>query len=399
MTKKICILLPWSINRDSRAQRTAITLAKKFIVEIFCISADDTEINPGLLRSYKIKRIKSKERTVWDRFYLPFHSSSMLLFNELKQVIHEYDIIYCHDLPSLMAICKLKQRNDFKIVYDIHDIYLETINQGINKELMSTISWVKSNITSYIFKFFINRIEGNCITNANLVFTVNESITTYIKEKYRIDCKTIQNFPINLDVPEIKKLRKKLDLSLSDKIVIYHGNLGGGRYLNEIVESSKYYDEHIYLVIMGNGQLQGVLETKAGKNAFFLNSVPYESLFEYTSDANLGLVLLEHINYSKKHASANKLFEYMACGIATLASDSPELIKVIEAEKNGIITKNFKPKDIALRINEFFRNEKEAILMGNQGRKAFENKYNWGLEEKKMLKLFEFNDKNNDCNS
>ena len=89
----------------------------------------------------------------------------------------------------------------------------------------------------------------------------------------------------------------------------------------------------------------------------------------------------------------------MACGIATLASDSPELIKVIGAEKNGIITKKFKPKDIALRINEFFRNEKEAILMGNQGRKAFENKYNWGLEEKKMLQLFEFNDKKNDCNS
>lgn len=399
MKKKICILLPGSINRDSRAQRTAITLAKKFIVEIFCISTDDTEINPALLRSYKIKRIKSQERTVWDRFYLPFHSNSMLLFNELKQVIHEYDIIYCHDLPSLMAVCKLKQRNHIKIVYDIHDIYFETINQGINKKLMSTITWVKANITTYIFKFFINRIERNYITNANLVFSVNESISSYIKKKYRVDCKTIQNFPINFNIPEIKKLRKKLDLSISDKVVIYHGNLGGGRYLNEIVKSSEFYDEHINLVIIGDGQLQRVLKTKAGKNVFFLNSVPYESLFGYTSDANLGLVLLEHINYSKKHASANKLFEYMGCGIPILASDSPELVKVIEAEKNGFITKNFKPKNIATTINEIFRNEKETIRMGNQGRRAFENKYNWAIEEKKLLQLFKFIDKKNDCNS
>ena len=81
----------------------------------------------------------------------------------------------------------------------------------------------------------------------------------------------------------------------------------------------------------------------------------------------------------------------MACGIATLASNSPELVKVLEVEKNGIIAHQYEPKEIAKVINEFFKNKKEEKLMRNRGRKAYENRYNWQLEEKKLLELFEFN--------
>ena len=141
---------------------------------------------------------------------------------------------------------------------------------------------------------------------------------------------------------------------------------------------------------MGNGELKDNLKTISAVNTYFLSSVPYENLFQYTSDANLGIVLLEHINYSKKHASANKLFEYMACGIPVLISNSPELIKVVRKEGNGIIINEISPIEIAKTINKFFESHNSDKNLGYFGRKAFENKYNWNTQECLLLELFEF---------
>ena len=392
MPKKICVILPWNINEDSRAQRTALSLSAKFIVDIFCISENLDEDKPFLIKNLNITRIKPISRKILDRFYLPFYSTSILMKNEIQPVIDDYDLIYCHDLPALMTANKLKLTRQ-KIIYDIHDLYTETINQGLRHVELSKLRKLKVKVTTILFRYFIKKIEQNYIRYCSLVFSVNESISKYISDKYQLECKTIENFPIKQNLPKEKKLRKILGLTDDQNILIYHGNLGGGRYLKEIIESAFFYNQDISLVVIGNGELKNFLETISNSNTFFLSSVPYENLFQYTSDANLGIVLLEHINYSKKHASANKLFEYMACEIPVLISNSPELIKIIHSEGNGIIIDEINPIEIAKTINKFFENHNDYKNLGIYGRKAFENKYNWNTQECLLLDLFEFKNK------
>jgi glycosyltransferase involved in cell wall biosynthesis len=392
MTKKICVILPWNINEDSRAQRTALSLSSKFFVDIFCLSDNPDETKPFLINNLNITRIKPISRKILDRFYLPFYSSSILMKNKIQPVIDDYDIIYCHDLPALLTANKLKLTRQ-KIIYDIHDLYIETVNQGLRKEKQTYLMKFKVLVTTTLFRYFIKKTENKYIRYCDLIFSVNVSISKYISDKYNLACETIENFPIKQELPKEKKLRKLLGISKVENIVIYHGNLGGGRYLKEIVKSAFFFNQGISLVIMGNGELKENLKTISGVNTYFLNSVPYENLFQYTSDANLGIVLLEHINYSKKHASANKLFEYMACGIPVLISNSPELMKVVKKEGNGVSIDEISPFEIAKTINKFFENHTSDKNLGYLGRKAFENKYNWNTQECLLLELVEFKNK------
>ncbi len=46
------------------------------------------------------------------------------------------------------------------------------------------------------------------------------------------------------------------------------------------------------------------------------------------------------------------------------------------------------PEEIANAIKYIFENPEEAKKMGQNGRKAVEQKYNWENEEKKLLEVY-----------
>ncbi len=395
--KKIAILLAWSINNDSRAQRTAASLSKFYDVEIFCLSSNTKQEVPELVSAIPVHRFEETKRTLLDKIYLPFYSEVKSLQAGFESIETKFDIIYCHDLPTLIIGAKHKQKYNVKIVYDIHDLYIETVNQGFDWSKMNIVQNLKSRVITLILRTFIFLMEYKYINAVDLIFSVNESISTYVSKKYRISCEIIQNFPVKRLLPKNKTLRRKLNLPSTVKIVLYHGNLGGGRYLVELVQSAFLFEHNIALVIIGQGNLLNKLKNISNNNTYFLNQVPYENLFEYVSDANLGVVLLEHINYSKKHASANKLFEYMACRLPVLMSNSPELIKVMNSGDIGYIMEEVNPQKIAEYVNEAFRQGSGIYEKGKKARMLYEKSFNWETEEQKLIHLF--NQINNDNNN
>jgi glycosyltransferase involved in cell wall biosynthesis len=390
MKLKVCILLPWDINNDSRAQRTALTLSEAYEVHIYHVS--NKENKPKLLKSILVKNISPFSRSWKDRFFLPFHSSSKALKYRVKEHINSYDIFYCHDLPALYAL-KDYNLKDKKIVYDIHDLYVETINQGVAPIGSPITTRLKSKIAVFLFRYFIKKNEKKLIQRTQLNFSTNHSFSGYIENLYGVKCEIIENLPVNRPFPEEKLLRKTLDLPSNKRIVLYHGNLGGGRFLSEIVSSAEFFNDNICLVVMGKGQLLCSLKSIASANVYFLDSVPYNLLFEYVSDADLGIVILEHINFSKKHASANKLYEYMACAVPVLVSNSPELVKVVNQVNNGAVIDSVTPQEIANSINALFKNPKQLKEQGENGRNAYVEYYNWKTQEQKLLNLFKFENK------
>ena len=100
-----------------------------------------------------------------------------------------------------------------------------------------------------------------------------------------------------------------------------------------------------------------------------------------------GLVTLHPIiNYID--ALPVKMFEYMAAGIPVIASNFPLWREIIEGNKCGLCVDPMNSKEIGKAIKYLKDNPKEAEDMGKNGRKAVEDKYNWPLEEKKLLDLY-----------
>ena len=80
------------------------------------------------------------------------------------------------------------------------------------------------------------------------------------------------------------------------------------------------------------------------------------------------------------------MFEYMASGLAVIASDIPLWKEIIES-KCGVCVNPLNSKDIADAVGEMIQNPEALKEMGTNG-KAVVQKYNWSNEEEKLLMLY-----------
>ncbi len=84
-----------------------------------------------------------------------------------------------------------------------------------------------------------------------------------------------------------------------------------------------------------------------------------------------------------------KMFEYMFAGIPVIASDFPLWRDILKDNKCGICVNPLDPQDIANAINYLVSHPEEARIMGENGRRAILEKFNWSIEEKKLIQFYE----------
>ncbi|GAI87564.1 unnamed protein product [marine sediment metagenome] len=108
----------------------------------------------------------------------------------------------------------------------------------------------------------------------------------------------------------------------------------------------------------------------------------------YTNSADLGVIPFLNICRNYYFASPNKLFEYMSAGLPIAASNFPEIKKIIEKEKIGMVFDPNKPKDIAMVISKILSDETKYDQMRFNSKKVSRGKYNWENEEKKLLRIY-----------
>jgi glycosyltransferase involved in cell wall biosynthesis len=112
--------------------------------------------------------------------------------------------------------------------------------------------------------------------------------------------------------------------------------------------------------------------------------VPHEQMAELMATCSVGL-----ISYQRDlgHESLpNRLFEYMAAGLAVIApSYSPEIVKILETENIGLTADFEVPSDIARAIEWCLHNPIRVAEMGARARAAYLNRYTWQSEADMFL--------------
>ena len=383
------MLLNGPIKNDHRVIKMINSLSKKAIVELYYINGEDADklLLNKTVKLYSIELNNKLKRTILSHSFFCFEFNIMI-----KKILKQkktYDYVWANDLPTLYPAYKVAKKHNSKLIYDSHEIYLETLNQFFTYD-KNIIKNIIIYLILKLMKIHGQVIEKKCIKKTNTLITVNESLKNYFMKKYNLNnCISIMNFPIQ-KIPGKQNVdfRKKFNWKASDKILIYQGTINKGRGLEILIESFYQLSDKYKLIILGNGSLKNFLVKKIEKNKIqhkikFLDAVPLNELLKFTSGADIGVNLLEDINLSKKLASPNKLFEYIHAGIPVLCSYSIENKKVISKYKVGELTSNI-VSDILKNIKKI---EENGIEYYKKSLNVAVVRYSWINQESEILKI------------
>lgn len=284
-------------------------------------------------------------------FFLLFVKKDMLLANDLDTLLPTY------------LVGKLQQK---KIILDCHELFPE-VPELVNRKRVKNV---------WLF------LERKLIPKIDYKYTVCKSIVDFYQEKYQTKFEVIKNLPR-------KKMLEKgvLPFETNDKrIILYQGAINVGRGLELMIETMKYLENHLFVVI-GNGdifqQLQKkVLTENLTKKVIFLGKIVPDELHKLTPLAHLGISFEEDLGLNYRFALPNKVFDYIQAEIPILVSDLPEMKKIIQDFNVGEIVFDRNPKELAIQIERILEKD-----FSNQLKEA-KKELIWEQQEQKLLKIF-----------
>lgn len=339
------------------------SLAKKgYDTNLIAPNAPSTKINQVTIHGVN-NRSKSRftrmTKTVWS------------VYKKALEVNAE--VYHFHD-PELLFVGFLLKVKGKAVIYDVHE---DVPRQIITK------SWIKPyfrKIIANTFEFLENKLAKRFDAIITATPTINERFQ-------KIGCYAINvnNFPLLSEFDFIKN-----DWSKKERAVCYIGGINEIRGIYQMVDALGEGDVKLFLA--GNFQKNEVREKTSkiqGWNMVEeLGIINRKEVTEVLSKSVGGLVLFHpapnHIN-----AQPNKMFEYMASGIPVISSFFPLWKEIIEEHECGICVDPLKVEEIAKSINWLVNNPDKALKMGENGRKAVKEKYNWENEEEKLFTLYE----------
>lgn len=300
-----------------------------------------------------------------------------LTWQAFRRAIRERaDVYHFHD-PELLPIgVLLKIFTRAKVIYDVH----EDVPQQI-----ITKYWIPAPLRRPLAIVF-NVGEKLLARMLDAVVVATEGIA----EKFqRLNPVVVHNYPNlgMLPTPSSVPCERK------EKVLVYVGGISKIRGAFEMVRALEYLDrfDNLRLDLIGKfepSELAQELQRLPGyQRVRFFGWLQPPEVYEHLKKVDIGLACL-HPEPRFTIAWPVKLFEYMAAGLPVVASNFPLWREIVEGNRCGICVDPLDPKEIAQAIEYLLTHPEEARRMGENGRRAVLEKYNWEREAEKLLKLY-----------
>ncbi|MCB2221038.1 MAG: glycosyltransferase family 4 protein [Bacteroidetes bacterium] len=300
-----------------------------------------------------------------------FRKASKAIYNAALHL--NADLYHFHDPEVLPSATKLVKKGK-KVIYDVHE---DVPRQLLSKHYIPRI-FRKS------VAFVTEKFENHYASKMSGIITATEFIRDRFSKIHKqvID---IKNYPVfnELDKEAIKKDKKAE--------IFYVGSITRERGITELVKALEKTNSNIRLNLAGKYAPDQYRNDLAGLKGWQkVNEIGFadrKKVEELSDRSFAGIVTLQPIiNYLD--ALPVKMFEYMVAGLPVIASDFPLWKEIVEGNQCGLCVDPMNPDEISQAIDHLFANPEEAQKMGTNGRNAVIEKYNWDLEEKKLIGFY-----------
>jgi glycosyltransferase involved in cell wall biosynthesis len=147
--------------------------------------------------------------------------------------------------------------------------------------------------------------------------------------------------------------------------LIYHGLGMWERGLKPLIESMVFVEPRFTLNLMLTGtydsvmnELLRIVDSRGLKSRVrFIDPVPMSDVARTINSADLEVIFYEPITPNLKYSLPNKFFEAVQGRLALVIGESPSMLEIVEATKNGKVVKGWTPFELAKCINSINANE------------------------------------------
>ena len=262
------------------------------------------------------------------------------------------DVIIASDLYSMIPCAQTKSQHNAKIIYDSRELYTQ-LGGLKNKPLIQKIwSWYEK---KYILK------TDYILSNA-------EIDRDYLNKLYgHPNIRIMKNFPGDCFLQSKNiSLKKQLCLDEECQIFLYQGKFHEGRGIRFSMQCISKIKKG-FLVLIGDGPMKLIYIQEAKKykmcdRLIIMDAVPYEDLASFSSQAFIGLSIIQPISKSYEHALPNKLFEYAVSGLPMICSNLKAMTEMVNQYKHGIAIQHNSETDFHEAYQKILNNYNDYIL-------------------------------------
>ena len=303
------------------------------------------------------------------------------------------DAYHGHDLsglPGAIAAATMRGRHGPgtrpAVVYDSHEIYVES------GRMAKLPGWARR-VLVHQERSWVGRIDA--------LVTVNQSLAEDLGRRYaprRVV--VVRNCPARWQPPEGRPdlLRRAAGIPAGSPVILYHGGFSAHRGMEEILDSLLEPGmERVHAVFLGYGSERAnlvarVADPRYGGRAHVLDAVPPHELPPWVASADLGVMPIQRSTLNHYLSTPNKLFESLAAGVPVVASDFPEMRRIVLDDPDaplGAVCDPADPSSIARAIRSVLeRPADETAALRARCLRAAHERYNWETEVSRLVSLY-----------
>lgn len=380
-------MLVWNdFCNDARVLKEAQTLQAagyRVVVHALHVSGKTREhevLNEGIevcrVRTRRLGLMSAKPEASNGFFSLVRQVMSRLWahFSMLRHLIADKPtVIHAHDVNTLPTAWLASRISGAKLVYDAHEI--STSREGYSG-----------------LRKLVGVVEKLLMPSAVATITTTDARAKFFRRAYGVPRPLVlQNRPRLQSLKKSTRIRDELALEQQWPIIVYQGGVQSGRGLERLVRAAAQVP-NAYFVFIGGGRLDSnlraiAIELGLEQRVRFIPTVALADLPSYTASADIGVQPIENTCLNHFTTDSNKLFEYVQAGLPVVASDLPEIRRVIRAHDLGMLVSPGDTSALVAALNALVSNEPLRLRYSVCAAQAAAE-LSWESQEHELLSLY-----------
>ncbi|WP_436795772.1 glycosyltransferase [Actinospongicola halichondriae] len=280
-------------------------------------------------------------------------------------------VFHAHDLNTLAIAVRCGRAEGSAIVYDSHELHTG---------LARSTRWSR---------WQAKRREGRLIQSADVVLTVSDGVARTISRVHGIATPTVvRNVPdtVRLDSEPVD-LRSTLGIPVEHLVLVYGGTVQRDRGIEATIEALDDVGS-CSLVVVGHGGLRSELEERVrvkGSPVHFVGPFEHREFMRWLAGADIGTCCIIGTAASYRFSLPNKLFEYWSLGMPVVASNLPDIERVVRSEQAGAICDPTDPRSVARAIEQV----RDHLPQMRARATDAGSRHHWGVEAAVLVGLYQ----------